>query len=156
MWKWDNSDDNKVIISLLQVYHAAKANCMHSLTWWQQRLLICGRKYRYIAEKKSRSHCSCCTSSASAYQAGDLAAELWRFYGASLHSDVRDHRQVMSSKIKWACADITVGLASLGLESFRSETLHMSQRIYESARLIFSGVKLHTSTLRRSGKTLTW
>lgn len=152
MWKWDNSD-NKVCISLLQVNRAAKANCIHSLKRWQQCLPICGKKYRYMAKKKSRSHRS---SLASAYQAGDLAAELWRFYGASLHSDVHDHREVMSSKIKWACADITVGLASLGLESFSSETLRMSQRIYESARLIFSWVKLHTSTLRRSGKTLIW
>lgn len=152
MWKWHNSDIN-VIISLLQVN---RARFKHSLKRWQQRLLTCGTKYRYIAKKKSRSHRSCRASLASAYQAGDLAAELWRFYGASLHSDVRDHREVMSSKIKWARAHITVGLASLGLESFSSETLRMSQRIYESARLIFSGVKLHTSTLRRSGKTLIW
>lgn len=105
------------------------------------------QKDTYKAKKMSRLHRSCCTSLASAYQAGDLAAELWRFHGFSLHSDVHDHREVMSSKIKWAGTDITVGLASLGLESFSVETLPMSQRIYDSSRLIFSGVKRHAALL---------
>lgn len=102
----------------------------------------------------SRLHRSCCISLASAYPAGNLAAELWHFHGFSLHSDVHDHREVMSSKIKWACTDITVGLASLGLESFSLETLPVSQRIYESSRLIFSRVKRHTALLRHFGTTL--
>lgn len=104
----------------------------------------------------SRLHRSCCTSLASVYQADDLAAELWCVHGFSLHSDVHDHRQVMSSKIKWACTDITVGLASLGLESFSLETLSTSQRICESSRLIFSGEKCRAALFRHFGTILIW
>lgn len=119
---------------------------------------ICGtQKDTHKARKMSRLRRSCCTSLASAYQAGGLAAALWHFHGFSLHSDVHDHRGVMLYEIKWARTDITVGLASLGLESFSLETFtRVSQRISESPRLIFSGVRRRAALLRHFGTTLIW